>query len=161
MKLLLFIILFFSITFSQITVRTTPQIHDWETIYDGILGDNGDQDTTDAFVCLKWAGHVAVAVQLDSAGYGDDDSCKTLRLQYKRDDMDWGGYYNTASATVNYVELDTIARGVQDATVYIDLTKEISQRSTAKGFPAVDSLRMFIFGGVGDSIACKIEVGGQ
>lgn len=172
-KIYLLLFLLSAGVLAQGVVRTAPQYHHWQRIYDGLLGDNGDGvDTTDAFSPLWWDGVITVVVSIDTGDVdvsGTPDSCLTLWMQIKRKytypgnqvvDQDWMGYYDGADITK--VKIDTVARSVvnTDATVFY-MNPAVILSSTGE-WAWADSVRFILGIGVGDSLESVIvDVGGQ
>lgn len=168
-KIYLLLFLLSAGVFAQGVVRVTPQVHEWQRIFDGVVGANGDGfDTTSAFYSKGWAGHLVVVIETDTTGYNTPDSCLTLYMQQKRKytypgnqvtDEDWMTYYNSSDLTK--FKIDTLSRArVNDAgnAFYINISVELS--STGE-WAAMDSTRFILGIGVGDSLGAKVDVGGQ
>lgn len=151
---------------------TVPQDHDWNRIYNGVLGDNGDADTTSAWAIRKWEGVMTVVFETDTGTVdvsGTSDSCLTVYLQLYRlykdpndgtIDGDWMTYYN--SSDEQKVKIDTVARSiVNDSSKVFYMNIPVAQSSTGE-WAWADSARLILAIGVGDSLAsCKVDVGGQ
>lgn len=169
-NILLTLLLFWGFLFAQ--TRTIPQDHHWVRIYDGVLGKNGDADTSSAFSARQWRGTLTLVCESDTGTVdvsGTSDSCLTIWMQLKRKyvypgnqvvDQDWMTYYNSSDA--QKVRIDTVARSLVNgagSVYYINIPVE--QSSTGE-WAWADSVR-FIFGiGVGDSLGTfKADCGGQ
>lgn len=152
-------------------VVTTPQPHDWQRIYNGILGDNGNQDTTSAFAIKGWEGVSTLVIETDTTSAdnsGASDSCLTVYLQVYRKytdpesgvvDGDWIGYYNAADTF--QTKIDTISRAYINKAgkaYYMNIAVLLN---TNGEWSWADSARFILSIGAGDSINCKIDVGGQ
>jgi hypothetical protein len=155
-------------------VVTTPQSHDWNRIFNGTIGANGDGfDTTSAFSIKGWDGVITVIVETDTTGASvasgnQSDSCLTVFLQLHRKyvdagdqsvENDWMGYYS--STDVNKTRVDSIARSFVNAagnTVYMNPAAVLSSNGE---WGWADSARFVLGIGVGDSLTGKIDVGGQ
>lgn len=171
-RLLVLLIAFCGIVYSQEVVRTTPQVHEWITIYDGTVGKYGDQDTSLAIAAKGWEGVLTIVVDWDTLAAGDDsDSCLTVYCELKHSGigsggsglswnesinaldtgLGWGGYYD---GTAIDTKIDTIARSYEGVyTLFLDL-------GAHNEFIWADSVR-FIFGlGTGDSSLLRVEAGG-
>lgn len=169
----LFLVFSFSSLFSQATIKTRPETHTWQRIYDGILGAKGDGiDTTSAISIRDFKGSVTLWIKTDTTGAAQltankSDSCLTVWFQLKRyykDPntgviyQDWGGHY--AETNLAKSRIDTVARSkvnVAGANFYIQPAKDVSDGS----WTWADSLRFILSIGVGDSLTTTVDVGGQ
>jgi hypothetical protein len=174
MKRIILLILILTVwAFSQGTVKTMPQPHDWLRIYDGVLGDYGNQDTTSAFAIKGWDGVVTLVIETDTTGASvlvanQSDSCLTVYLQLYRKyiypanqvtEGDWMSYYS--STDVNKIKIDTVARSFVNAvgnTLYMNPAVKLNSNGE---WSWADSARFILSIGTGDSLTAKIDVGGQ
>jgi hypothetical protein len=152
-------------------VVTSPQDHNWQRIYDGTLGDNGNQDTTSAFALKGWEGVITLAIQTDTTGAdnsGASDSCLTVYVQLYRlykdpndgsTDGDWMGYYSAADTF--QTKIDTIARSyINKAGKVFYMNPAVLLNSNGE-WGWADSARFILKIGTGDSLDCDVDVGGQ
>lgn len=152
-------------------VVTTPQPHDWQRIYNGVLGDNGDQDTTSAFAVKEWEGVITVVIETDTTGAdnsGASDSCLTVYLQLYRKyvdpsngvvDGDWMGYYSAADTF--QTKIDTIARSYINKAGKAFYMNPAIVLNTNGEWGWADSARFILKIGTGDSLTTTVDVGGQ
>jgi hypothetical protein len=170
-KIVLLILISTIFAFGQGTVKTMPQPHDWLRIYDGVLGDYGNQDTTSAFAIKGWDGVVTLVIETDTTGAdnsGASDSCLTVYLQLYRlytypstgvSEGDWMGHYSAADTF--QTKIDTIARSYINKAGKAFYMNPAVKLNTNGEWSWADSARFILSIGTGDSLTTKVDIGGQ
>jgi hypothetical protein len=154
-------------------VVTSPQDHGWQRIYDGTLGDNGNQDTTSAFALKGWEGVITLVIETDTTSAStllanQSDSCLTVFVQLYRlytdpndgsTDGDWMGYYSAADTF--QTRIDSISRTYVNKVAKAYYMNPAVLLNSNGEWGWADSARFILSIGTGDSLLCKVDVGGQ
>lgn len=170
-RIALVLVLVFAAVLIIAATITVPQNHDWQRIFNGVVGANGDGlDTTSAFSAKQWEGVITLAFATDTAGYDTPDGPLTVWMQIKRKyttpenqvvDQDWMPYYNNLDATDSTMsKVDTVSRALVNRTGEFYMNPAVILSSTGE-WAWGDSVRFILQNGVGDSLGLILDVGGQ
>lgn len=148
MKKLLFVLfLMVGLVFGQATVKTVPQYHGWESVYEDTA--KGAAITTSAISPQQWAGAITIGIYADTVDSGTPSAFKIHSEIYcaASNMAQWLDYYVVDSV---YVPASKYA-----ADYFFVNWGNKSSNSWG------DSLRFIITPASGDTALFKVVVGGQ
>ena len=141
--------------------RVAPNYKPGKLIFDAALTGSTAGTYTDAFPIKNMLGATSIFFKSDTTGAAtkvanQSDSCLTVGIILKDNDIGWGTYYT--SATNTYTRIDTIDRIYINTggTVikYIDLAQ-------LTGWQSADSAKIWLQIGTTDTLDLDISYGGH
>lgn len=156
-----FLVLLFLASFVFGQDRVAPNYKPGGLIFDAVLVGATAGTFTDAFPIFNVLGSFSVFMKGDTTIAVEaaqlSDSCLTVGLALKDNDIGWGVYYSAPTAT-NYFKLDTVARTLINTAggtiVFMDLAQ-------FTGWQSADSAKLWLQIGTGDSLNLDISYGGH